>query len=141
MKVWIPIEECQDRHVYRILSRNLLVGVYSEATKGFLGIRTKFNNRYVFEEYHRDTGSPYGTVAPQEDLGIVCPEDILLKETLSGSWDSVTGREVDFDKPVGEGGRGWFFVDTNEPDQSIMAYVKANEELFTFLEQIGKVSP
>jgi hypothetical protein len=132
----IPVGDCVDRHVYRIRSRNLRIGVFCAKEKGFLGIRTKFNDRYVFTEYHYDNGPPYGTVCPLEDLGLVLPDDVPLLETLPGSWDSVTGREVKFDRPISDGGRGWYFLDTNEADQNIRAQVKANHALFQFLEEV-----
>lgn len=62
----IPINELKHRGIYKIRSRNLSVGIYNEVTKGFIGIREKFYMRYLFEEYHWDTGAPYGTVEPLE---------------------------------------------------------------------------
>ena len=82
----IAQSECIVRHVYRIHSRNLMLGVY-DGRGGFLGIREKFDHRYVFTEYHRDTGPPLGTVGPVEDLGLI--DDLVprgkflrLKESL-----------------------------------------------------------
>lgn len=75
----IPLDECVDRGLYIIDSRNLSIGIFRRETSGFIGIRTKFNHRYLFEEYHWDTGAPFGTVTP---LKFVCmlPEEIEVKE-------------------------------------------------------------
>jgi hypothetical protein len=80
----IPLEDCKHGYVYKIHSRNLLLGVFDSGKKGFVGIREKFGHEYLFCEYHRDTGAPYGTVSPEmeiekcpledirEDLGVIC---------------------------------------------------------------------
>lgn len=70
----IPLSEVTQRGVYRIHSRNLSIGVFNGAT-GFIGIRHKFGSRYLFTEYHWDTGAPYGTVKPQELLEYL-PDDV-----------------------------------------------------------------
>lgn len=75
----IELINCKDRCIYIINSRNLVLGVFREETKGFIGIRYKFGCRYLFEEYHWDTGVPYGTVKP-----------IKLVETLPSNLDLLT---------------------------------------------------
>ena len=81
MKYWnrdvIPLSECQHRHLYRLYSRNLSCGVYNQETKGFVGIREKFGLRFLDIESHYDTGSPFGTANPIEDLGPI-DEDVAL---------------------------------------------------------------
>jgi hypothetical protein len=67
-KNYIPLDECKHGYLYHIRSRNLTFGVFSKAISGFLGIREKFESRYVFAEYHHDTGPPYGTVWPKKEL-------------------------------------------------------------------------
>ena len=69
MSDWIALEDCGPRHIYRLDSRNLRLGVFNLDTKGFIGIRLKFGNRFLFTEYHWDTGEPYGTAKPLEDRG------------------------------------------------------------------------
>ena len=54
--------------LYKLNSRNLDYGVYDDAQKGFIGIRTKFGSRYLFTEYHWDTGSPFGTAMPIKEM-------------------------------------------------------------------------
>lgn len=132
----IPIERCIARRVYRIKSRNLSIGVY-DGSGGFIGIREKFGDRYLFTEYHWDQGPPFGTVSGHIDMGIDLPKDIPL-ETSLGTVDEKTGRPIDFDKPIFEGGRGWFFTDTNEASELIWPIDVSNKRLFHFLERLEK---
>ena len=67
-KKYIPLEECEDGKIYKILSRNLTYGMFDKDTKGFTGLRTKFNDIFLFEEYHWDADTSYGTVKPLEIL-------------------------------------------------------------------------
>jgi hypothetical protein len=76
----IPFDELKHKGVYRIHSRNLDVGIFNEATRGFLGIREKFGSEYLFEEYHWDTGAPFGTVHALEFLEL-CPLDDIKTPT------------------------------------------------------------
>lgn len=68
----IPIEQCCDGWLYRLYSRNLNLGVYRKADKGFVGIRSKFGARSLFTEFHWDTGRPFGTSNPLEAI-CECP--------------------------------------------------------------------
>jgi len=142
----IPLDQCRDRRVYRVLSRNLSLGVFRASSRGFIGIRTKFGSRFLFEEYHWDTGAPYGTANPLEELGVTLPDDIGLEMDL-GSEDEVTGRLVGFDKTIVEGEflypngpaamKGWYFLDTGEFSREIRAYSISNTALFDFLAGVG----
>lgn len=78
----IPVEKCKSRRLYKIHSRNLSYGVYDAERRGFIGIRTKFSDRYLFTEYHYDNGPPFGTVMPQEATEYVLPDTIRLAECL-----------------------------------------------------------
>lgn len=64
----IRLEDCKHSYLYRIYSRNLSFGVFHKKSSGFIGIREKFGYEYLFTEYHFDTGAPYGTVHPLEEL-------------------------------------------------------------------------
>ena len=77
---WIPLAECVDRKFYLIYARNFYYGVFSKEKNGFIGIRTKFGQRYLFTEYHWDTGEPHGTAKPFEALNVDLPENIELDE-------------------------------------------------------------
>lgn len=95
---FIPKSECKDRKLYRIKSRNLLFGVYRAATGGFFGLREKFGDVYVFEEYHWDNGPPYGTVRPIEELPEELPEQIENVECFNGALCSVCKYPCDYVK-------------------------------------------
>lgn len=133
----IPLSHCEDRVVYELHSRNLVVGVFVKDKAGFIGIREKFGSRYLFMEFHYDTGAPFGTAQPVKKLGET-PKDIPLLEVLPETVDSVTMRPVAFDRPVHEGGKGWHFVDTGEASEQIRPSALPNETLFEFLEGVQK---
>ena len=65
----IPMEQCKHGWLYRVLSRNLNLGVYRESDHGFVGIRHKMGARFLFAEFHWDTGPPFGTANPLE---VIC---------------------------------------------------------------------
>lgn len=64
----IPVGECKPGWLYQLNSRNLDYGVYDESQKGFIGIRVKFGAKYLFTEYHWDTGPPFGTAMPIKEM-------------------------------------------------------------------------
>lgn len=66
---YIPIDKCVDGNVYKIAARNGSFGIYSVTEKSFTLSRFKFGDNFLFDEYHWDTGEPFGTVKPMEDLG------------------------------------------------------------------------
>ena len=131
----IPMSECKHGWLYKIDSRNLILGVYNETQQGFVGIREKFGNEYLFTEYHWDTGAPFGTVCPQEALE-QCPLSDI-RETVN-TIDSVTGKPVEFDKAVSDGGKGWYFVETGEASEKIRPTSVENNALFEYLENKEK---
>ena len=69
------MKECKHGYLYKIDARNFTLGVYNKDEEGFLGIRRKFNFRFIEIEFHWDTGEPYGTVKPLELLE-KCPIDL-----------------------------------------------------------------
>lgn len=75
------MSELENGRVYRIRSRNLMVGVWRAETKGFIGIRRKFGSEYLFEEYHHDNGPPFGTATVETALDVVVPEGMELSES------------------------------------------------------------
>jgi hypothetical protein len=64
----IPLNECKHGYLYSIKARNLDAGIFDKNSSGFLGIRSKFGDEFLFEEYHVDMGPPCGTVTPQKCL-------------------------------------------------------------------------
>lgn len=129
----VPLPECVAGRLYKIMSRNLVLGVFDGKT-GFIGIREKFGHEYLFTEFHWDTGPPFGTVSGVEETGVSLPSEIRLAEDL-GTIDAATGRMVAFDKPVANGGRGWYFTDTDEPSEEIRPVNVSNGALFDWLMQ------
>jgi hypothetical protein len=132
---WLPLAACVPGHAYRLHSRNLTLGVFNGET-GFLGLREKFGYRYLFSEDHWETGAPFGTVRPLEDLGAV-PDDLQIAESL-GSIDRRNGRSVAFDRPVAAGGRGWYYLDTGKANQKIEPQGLSNKKLFDWLEALER---
>jgi hypothetical protein len=91
VEMFIPVEECKPGFLYKIASRNLAIGVFNPLDNGFIGIRTKFGHRYLFTEYHWDTGAPFGTVKPVEALE-ACPESMTLTEENEKLFDWIEER-------------------------------------------------
>ena len=71
-EVNVPMAELKDNGLYKLLSRNLSIGIWNTSTKSFVGIRTKFSMRFLDEEFHWDTGAPYGTAHAREFVEM-CP--------------------------------------------------------------------
>ncbi len=61
---YISLTECTHRGIYKLSSRNLSLGVFNKPSNGFIGIREKFGDLYLFTEYHWDNGPPFGTACP-----------------------------------------------------------------------------
>ena len=131
----LPLTACVAGHAYRLASRNLAAGVFDGAT-GFIGIRSKFGSRYLFREYHIDTGAPFGTARPLADLGAL-PAGIPIAESL-GTIDRRTGRAVAFDRPMAQGGRGWYYTDTGVPSTQIAPEAQTNKLLFDWLAALER---
>jgi len=88
----IPLSECKHGYGYRIHSRNLSYGVFNAENNGFIGIRTKFGDRYLFTEYHRDIGGHCGTVHPLE-IDEKCP--VLIGERAGKDVDLAGQQNVE----------------------------------------------
>ncbi len=81
---YLSIDRCREGHLYRILARNGLVGIFRRNNEPkfnaiFLLPRNKFGRDYVFPEYHWDCGEPFGTAKPLEELEKV-PDNIINAE-------------------------------------------------------------
>lgn len=146
---YIPLDKCIKRGIYRIRSRNLSIGLF-DGEKGFIGIRTKFGDRYLFTEYHHDSGAPFGTVHPIKLIGELPPE-IEVSETIGDLWVKLANGNKKFgyravtrrDLAKGElphGGRQGFvdtYVDSGErlPSDEY-PFLRQNEALFKYLDAI-----
>lgn len=79
----IELADCKPGHLYRLEAHNIRIGVWNPyihlrgGKKGsFVGIRTKFGNRFLDHELHYDAHEHYGTATPTEELA-VCPHGII----------------------------------------------------------------
>jgi hypothetical protein len=147
---YIPIVLCKARVLYKIHSRNLTYGVY-DGKDGFIGIREKFSQKYLFTEYHWDTVKykGYGTVKPLIDV-ISLPADIELDEHLHNEFgydwaenpetkevEPVLRRNLNKGEPQHGGRQG--FVDLwgknkiRLPD-NLYPFMRQNSKLFDWLK-------
>lgn len=90
---YIPLSDCKHGWLYKIKSRNLIMGVFREDKKGFVGIREKFDQQFLFVEYHWDTGPPFGTVKLLECLER-CPLENLDKYIETHDKQLETNKEL-----------------------------------------------
>jgi hypothetical protein len=130
----IALKDCKHGYLYRIKSRNLSVGVFNKDNSSFIGIREKFGSRYLFSEYHRETGPPHGTVSPTEEIGPL-PPGVEISERHE-IIDSKTRQPISFDVPKSQGGKGWYFKYNGESDPNIEPVIQENTELLQILEHI-----
>ena len=89
---FIPMDQLENGRVYKIQSRNLLLGAWVAKRRGFIGIREKFGERYLFMEFHHDADPHVGTVRPQHPYDVVVPAD-ELDERSSALWDVLVAWE------------------------------------------------
>lgn len=146
---YIPLTECKKGFLYKLHSRNLDLGVFNGKT-GFIGIRQKFGHNFLFTEFHYDTGAPYGTVKPLEELEAlpadISPTELEYHEFGSADWrdDPITNksrpvlRRVLKEGEAQHGKREGFvdeWADTGErlPD-GLFPYCKQNTKLFEWLK-------
>lgn len=123
---YLKIQECKHGYLYELHSRNLTYGVYNSENSGFIGIRTKFKSRYLFTEYHWDTGSPFGTVKPSKEIE-PCQQKIIIADNL-GSECLNCFELVDFNQD-----RKWFHLKYNNCD-TIRPCTRRNKDLFEYLD-------
>jgi len=105
----IALDACKDRVLYRLLSRNLRLGVFCASRRSFLGMREKFGARFAAEEYHWDAGRPFGTAKPLEELPVRLPDAIEMLEILPGTICSTCGTPVKYN-----GRDAWFHAEPSE---------------------------
>lgn len=93
----IPIDKCRNGWLYRLYSRNLNLGIYRAGDKDFVGIREKLGRRFLFAEYHWDTGEPYGTANPLEAV-CECPiKDIREYLSIDADKSNIETNQALFD--------------------------------------------
>jgi len=126
------ISKCIKGRVYKLSCRNLHYGVF-DGEEGFIGIRTKWGEQFLFTEFHWDQGAPHGTVRHAIDLGIDLPKDIEPSTHL-GTIDDITKKPVERI----EDGRAWRFIGEKERDIAIQAMAVPNPGLSGFLEEVAR---
>jgi hypothetical protein len=117
----ISIDECIHKGLYRINSRNLDYGICNKLGNEvcFMGIRTKFGERFLDSEIHYDEKSK-GTASPKEFLKMYPfenMEDSILRQVT----------QQDVDKCIAKYGRSHLKIG------SFANFV--NEEMLNWLEQ------
>ena len=125
---YIPMAECKQGFLYRISSRNLPYGVYN-GNGGFIGIREKFGDRFLFTEEHWDTAEPFGTVMPLEEIEQI-PEGIVPVERTSVV--DAAHQELSWLQDA-DGGR-WVVAETGDKPKGIPTGIE-NKALFEYLEK------
>lgn len=128
--LYIPVTDCKVGHIYTLNSRNLDFGAFT-IQNTFIGLRTKFDDTFLDDELHHDLG---GTASPLKEISVL-PNTIPLKLDL-GSYDLVTKEDVAFDKPVADGGKGWYFIKDGKSSKNIRPCRKFNKELFEYLQNL-----
>jgi hypothetical protein len=136
----IPLQECENRRLYRVTSRNLRLAVYDVEKRAFIGIREKFSSRFAATEYASERG---GTARPIEALPERLPDNIELNElrpwTLCGD---CKGKIEYRDWEQGEEGNGypgrWIHLASDNTCIAVNPHGVDNEELYTWLEEMEK---
>lgn len=140
---WLGVHELVHGGAYRIRSRNLTHGVWCEKREGFVGIREKFGDLFLFMEYHHDTGGSFGTVRPFEFIEMCPIED--LREYHSRCTE---GRDVHFMEH--DDGTGWqYHTDDNSrlpqrsrgEEETCKNYAYTNQPLFDWLTELQERVP
>jgi hypothetical protein len=130
----IPLSECRNGWVYKLFSRNLAFGVFAQAVNGFIGIREKFGSRFLATEYHWDTGAPFGTACPKEELE---PAPVGLRLEDHGPLvDRETDRPVTDTRTAYPAPPAYIYADTGEPCTSSSIGFRRNPELRDYMLQI-----
>jgi len=133
-------DQLVDRHVYRLTARNFFLGAWDAAHGGFLGIREKFGNRYVFTEYFAEQDRSSGTAHAWTDADAVVPDEIELTEYL-GTQCSEHKRRARFVESVPGAfptrGRWVHADDETELDGDDSPMSISNQALFDFLEPLA----
>lgn len=76
----IPHEDLIDRRLYRLRGRNIFVGLWWPEVSGFVGVRQKFDSRFLFTELLNDGIMCAGTVTPLGDASVDLPTEIVLND-------------------------------------------------------------
>ena len=67
---YLPLKECRHGYLYQILARNFDRGIFDAKQNAFIGIRTKFGDKFLDTEFHWDYSDHYGTAKPIKELEV-----------------------------------------------------------------------
>ena len=115
-------QQLETGRVYRLRSRNLKYGVYT-GSGTFIGIRTKFDNRFLFTE-------TLDTATPLEPLGKVSTEIQLATSLGTEHWD--TGELITYVDGA------WRNVNTLAIVPDARPVSVPNTQLKTYLEEVER---
>lgn len=140
----IPLDQLENRRAYKLKSRNLMVGFWDAERQGFIGVREKFRDRFLFTEFHWDYDERLGTAIALEATDLVLPEDIPLVEylDLACQFCGVPAEKVwEYDEEVKRnrciGDR--HLEDTDcKPDNPYFAARPMNQAAFDLLEPLDR---
>jgi hypothetical protein len=82
MSNYLPMGEMKDGYLYKVNCRNASFGIWRASENSFVIRRMKFYAIYKFEEYHYDTGPPFGTAKPLKELELSPFEDKDYKHVV-----------------------------------------------------------
>lgn len=128
----IPLSSCQHGHLYRLRARYLVSGVFNRDLFGFIGIRAKDGQPFLFTEHHVEFGQGAGTASPLEDLDTAPAQLDLQDAFLVSEADRRRITVMPFD--VAAGGIGYFFADTGEPADDVELCWETNQGLLAWIE-------
>ena len=131
------MERLEVGRVYKLSCRNLAFGVYFGAGS-FVGIRTKFGQRFLDTEFHWDYDPHCGTVSMATATDRVLPASIERRER----WDTeceTCGKAVRWSGPPAPA--PWVHEETGREDgHEVSPISRQNDALFDFMEQIEKAA-
>jgi hypothetical protein len=146
---FIPEAELEDRRVYLLRSRNLRFGAWDAETGSFYGVREKFGDRYIDNEYQ--WGERSGTAHAREALDLFVPDEILMQANLwpvcrycGGKTESIMVEDEDFKaRNIYKGMKciGNLLIDPAEAavceyEGTHMSWLLGNANLLAFMEQV-----
>lgn len=149
--------------LYKFKARNFSYGVWN-GVDGFIGIREKFYDHYLFTEYHAATGAPCGTVhaiEAIEDADGVAPEvpdDIELSENFDSRCrqceqptefrpdapgTNYPGKQYHKDPALDEdhSPHGQTYMPTNWPLFAWLAQFEEDQNMRLYLLRLAEVTP
>ena len=127
----IDLKDLEIGTIYKVHAHNFSVAVYA-GDGGFIGIRTKFGNRFLDTEFEWTTSSSFGTARAEEAIGKV-PSTIKLVTSL-GSECEKCGKLTNFDMSRPERLR-WQHDDGTTMCEKAWSISIPNRELFSIIEE------